>query len=92
MSNFGLVLEALGDLTGARIQLERALAIYERTLVPYHPAIADGLTSLGMLVRVQGDILAANSLFRRALAIRQKSLGSLHPHTIAAAENLRAVS
>jgi hypothetical protein len=39
-SNLGTVLCELGDLAGARTQLERALEITEATLGPNHPTMA----------------------------------------------------
>ncbi len=37
LNNLGRVLQALGDLAGARAAFERALAICERVLGPEHP-------------------------------------------------------
>ena len=37
VNNLGAVLQALGDLAGARAAFERALAIFERVLGPDHP-------------------------------------------------------
>jgi hypothetical protein len=39
-SNLGGVLQALGDLAGAREQLERSLEIGEAALGPDHPHVA----------------------------------------------------
>jgi hypothetical protein len=39
-SNLGNVLQALGDLEGARVQYERALASGEAALGPDHPTVA----------------------------------------------------
>ena len=39
-SALGVVLQDLGDLEGARVQLERALEISEAALGPDHPTLA----------------------------------------------------
>jgi eukaryotic-like serine/threonine-protein kinase len=39
-SDLGVVLQDLGDLEGARVQLERALEISEAALGPDHPTLA----------------------------------------------------
>jgi Tetratricopeptide repeat len=37
LRNLAVLLEAEGDLTGARLLYERTLAIYEKALGPEHP-------------------------------------------------------
>jgi hypothetical protein len=49
-SNLGGVLQALGDLEGARAQLERALAIWEAVLGPDHPTVATIRGNLGSVL------------------------------------------
>lgn len=90
MSNLGLILQRLGDLSGARMQSEEALGIYQEFLVPNHPAIADGLWSLAGVVEEQGESQLATSLLARALAIRETTLGLQHPDTIAVTVALNA--
>ena len=53
---------------------ERALAIWEKALVPEHPDIASPLNNLAGLYRAKGDYAKAEPLFQRALAIREKAL------------------
>jgi hypothetical protein len=38
-NNLGGLLQAVGDLVGARVQLERALRIAEAALGPDHPSV-----------------------------------------------------
>jgi Tetratricopeptide repeat len=40
LNNLAVLLQAQGDLTGARPLFERALAIYEKALGPEHPDTA----------------------------------------------------
>ena len=49
-SNLGRVLQALGDLAGARVQLERALEIGEAALGPDHPTVATWRNNLGSVL------------------------------------------
>ncbi len=49
LNNLGLVLQAQGDLAGARAALERALRILERFLPPDHPHIATVRENLARL-------------------------------------------
>jgi hypothetical protein len=50
-SNLGSVLQALGDLEGARVQLERALASGEAALGPDHPTVAIYRSNLGRVLQ-----------------------------------------
>jgi tetratricopeptide (TPR) repeat protein len=50
-NNLGNVLRALGDLEGARVQLEQALAISEAALGPDHPNVATVRSNLGSLLQ-----------------------------------------
>jgi len=72
LNNLGLLLRAQGDLAGARLYYERALAIREKVLGPDHPDIAGSLNNLGALLRSQGDLADARPYFERALAIYQQ--------------------
>ena len=47
LSNLGSVLQARGDLAGARPYYERALSITEAALGPDHPTVAVTLSNLG---------------------------------------------
>jgi tetratricopeptide (TPR) repeat protein len=77
-----LIFKSEGDLAGARLLFERALAIKEKALGPDHLETASGLNSLGQLLQAERDFAGARPLFERALAIREKTLGSEHPRTI----------
>ena len=74
-----LVLQALGDLTGARTQHERALQIGEATLGPDHPTIGIRRNNLGRVLQDLGDLTGARTQYERALQISETALGPDHP-------------
>jgi tetratricopeptide (TPR) repeat protein len=80
-----------GDLAAARAAQERALAIWDQTLGPGHPRVADGLNNLAALLEVTGDVRAARALHERALAITEQTLGPAHPDVATSLNNLAAV-
>jgi tetratricopeptide (TPR) repeat protein len=71
-NNLGQLLQALGDLTGARPLLERALAIREKVLGPEHPDTARSFNNFAQLLQAQGDLAAARPLLERTLMVREK--------------------
>jgi hypothetical protein len=73
-NNLGRVLHALGDLAGARAQLERALAIGEATLAPDHPDMAIRCNNLGLVLRELEDLAGAKEQLERAVAIGEAAL------------------
>ena len=80
-----------GDYALARPLFERALAIDEKVLGPYHPSTASTLNNLALLLTDQGELAAARPLSERALAIREKVLGPDHPDTIASRRALESL-
>jgi hypothetical protein len=54
-NNLGGVLRALGDLAGARAQLERALEIGEAALGPDHPNVAIYRDNLAVVAAELGE-------------------------------------
>ncbi|MGD1037186.1 MAG: FxSxx-COOH system tetratricopeptide repeat protein [Roseiarcus sp.] len=91
LNNLAGVLQAQGDLPGARPLFERALAIHEKALGPEHPDTATILNNLARLLQDQGDLAGARPLFERALAIHEKALGPEHPDTATDLNNLAAL-
>jgi len=81
LSNLALVLQAQGDVAGARPLLERALAIKEKMLGPEDSYTALSLNHLALLLQDQGDFAGALAHYERALAIYEKVLGFEHPDT-----------
>jgi tetratricopeptide (TPR) repeat protein len=91
LNNLAVLVQAQGDLVGARPLLERALAIREKVLGPEHPDTATSLSDLAVLVEAQGDLVGARPLKERALAICEKVLGPEHPDTATRLNNLASL-
>src|SRR5258708_38578779 len=79
LKNHAVLLQAQGDLTGARPLFERALAIRET---------ATSLNNLAALLRDQGDFAGTRSLYERVLAIRVRLLGPEHLDTATRLDNV----
>ena len=62
LNNLAVLLQAQGDLAGARPLFERALAIHEKALGPEHPETAQSLNNLAGLLQAQGDLAGAAAL------------------------------
>jgi tetratricopeptide (TPR) repeat protein len=90
-SSLGRVLQALGDLVGARVQFERALAIDEVALGPDHPDVAVDRNSLGRVLQALGDLAGAREQLERALEIGDAALGPDHPNMATWRNNLGSV-
>jgi tetratricopeptide (TPR) repeat protein len=88
LNNFGLSLQAEGDISGARASFERALSIQEKALGPQHPETGTTMSNLGILLRALGDLAGARLLFERDLSICEKTLGPKHSNTARALNNL----
>jgi tetratricopeptide (TPR) repeat protein len=87
LNNLAGLLQAQGDLSGARPLYERALAICEKVLGPDHLNTGGTLNNLALL-QAQGDLAGARPLYERALAICEKVLGPDHPDTATSLNNL----
>ena len=76
VNNLGAVLQAQGDLAGARALFERALRIDEAAYGPDHPDVARNRSTISASVlQAQGDYAGARALFERALRIDEAALG-----------------
>src|SRR5262249_49085061 len=76
LHNLGSLLQAQGNLTGARPYYERALAIFKKARGEQHRQTAFSLNGLGSLLQAQGDLTGARPYYEQALAIRKKGLGA----------------
>ena len=79
VNNLGIVLQALGDLPGAKAAYERALKIDEKAFGPDHPNVATDVNNLGRVLQALGDLPGAKAAFERALKIDEKAFGPDHP-------------
>jgi CHAT domain-containing protein/Tfp pilus assembly protein PilF len=71
--------------------VERAVAIKEKVLDPWHPSLATSLINLGVQRTLAGDPAAAKPLLERALAIREAAFGPEHPLVAGALQSLAGV-
>jgi CHAT domain-containing protein/tetratricopeptide (TPR) repeat protein len=78
--NLGDLLAVMGDYSGARAVLERALVITQKGLDPDHPRRAAVLWALADLgLDVGAPAAEVEPLLLQALAIRERALGPDHP-------------
>ena len=91
VNNLGSVLQALGDLEGAKRCYERALKIDEKALGPEHTSVARDVNNLGSVLQDQGDLEGAKSCYERALKIFEKRLGKEHPNAVIVRNNLKSL-
>jgi hypothetical protein len=81
----GGVLQAQGDLGGARLALERSLAIDAKVLgTEEHPDVAASLHALGGVLKAQGELGGARLALERSLALWAKVLGTEEHPSVAA--------
>jgi tetratricopeptide (TPR) repeat protein len=67
------VLQAQGDLAGAREHLERSLRIHAKVFgTEEHPSVAASLHSLAGVLQAQGDLAGAREHLERVLAISER--------------------
>ena len=88
MGNLALVLQAQGDLPGARALQQRVLDVQSRVLGPEHPQALTAINNLAVTLSNQGDLSTARTLDERAFAVARGRLGEQHPLTFMSAWNL----
>jgi tetratricopeptide (TPR) repeat protein len=81
LHNFAHLLQAQGDLAGARPLYERALAIYEKVLGADHPNTNRGRYNFARLLLADRNAAEALTYGEAALAAHKKILGEDHPWT-----------
>jgi len=79
-----------GKFDDAMALAQRALAIVEEDLGPYHPDVATALDNLAMLYVEHGRYAEAEVLLKRSLVIRDQA-GPDHPYVAASLDNLAAL-
>jgi tetratricopeptide (TPR) repeat protein len=79
MSELGKTQRNLGDLPGAQIVLQQAVALAEPPPVgPDHPRLALALKDLGRVLRQRGRYDEADATLQRALTMQEQLLGPEH--------------
>ncbi len=86
------MLRAAGDDAGAREQLERVLAVLERTHGPEDARVAEAAVELADLLASAGELVRAAALLQRALQIDEYAFGFDHPRTAMVLARLGAVA
>ncbi len=84
----GRALNAMSRGDDARIPLERALGLLEKTVGHDHPEVATVLNALGNAALGAGDFPGALDRYSSALAVRERVFGPDHPGTAALMGNL----
>ena len=77
-----------GDLDGAQMYFERALAIDEKALGPDHPNVAITLNNLAGVLLTGGDHESALRTYRKAYDLLKMTLGEVHPYSVEVRSNL----
>jgi len=88
VNNLGLVLRDMGDLEGARENLEMALKVFESA---GHSDVAALFNNLGLILRDMGDLEGARENLEMALRIDEVTGGSNHSNVTAYLNNLGLV-
>lgn len=91
LNNLGVIYLQMGRFTDAERQLREALSLWEQSLGPDHPRVADALTNLSDVYTQTARFGDALQVAKRALRIRQQAYGENHPKTAAALNNLSSI-
>ena len=90
-TNLGSILRTLGDLEGARAQLQQARTIFEASLGTEHPLVATVLVELAHLEAARSQTQSAETLLSTAVSIRMSVFGADHAETVSARQSLETL-
>ena len=90
-SNLAITLKDLGDLNGARDQMERAIEIDQKDLEADHPILAIRYSNLATILQVIGDLKGAREQMERAIEIDEKHREVDHPTLAIRYSNLATI-
>ena len=92
-TDIGMVLQGLGDLDAALVNLQQALTLLETAYDNNHDAaeLLGSVLQLGTVKRQANDLAGAVLEFERALRIQKKHLGEQHSSVGASLNNLGAL-
>lgn len=91
LSALAVAHDTAGQWQEARVHMERALAIRERSLGADHPDVGASLQNVAVMLSRIGDFQGARAAHERALAIKQEAVGKDHPDTAWILNNLGLV-
>ena len=83
-----MLLQAQGELGGAKPLYERALRGFEEKYGPTHRDTLISVNNLAVLLKAMGELGEARPLYERVLAGDEEQLGPKHPHTLDSVYNL----
>ena len=90
-NNQAMVLQDLGDYTGARALLEKTVRSYEKAFGPDHPSTIVSYSNLALVLQDLGDFTEARTLLEKTVRWYEKNFGLDHPSTIVSYSNLAVV-
>jgi len=90
-NNLAIVLRNLGDYTGAKDLLEKAVHWDEKNFGLGHPTTAVSYSNLAAVLQDLGDYTGAKDLLEKAVHWDEKNFGQDHPATARRYSNLAAV-
>jgi eukaryotic-like serine/threonine-protein kinase len=91
LNALGNLMRKQGDYAGAVDYHERARALFEKTLGPSHPKVAQATKNVGNSYWSKGQLDEALALYQKALEIQLRALGPDHPDTAGTRVNVAAV-
>ena len=91
LNQAGMYLCGRAEFAEAKVHLERALTLAEKTYGQDHPIVATIVNNLGGVLRALGDMQGAKEHFERALKIDENTYGPAHPRVAINVNNLGGV-
>ncbi len=90
-NNLALVLQDLGDYTGAKKLLNKAMISDEQNFGVNHPNTAVIYSNLALVLQALGDYAGAKELLNKAIISNEQNFGVNHPNTAKSYSNLALV-
>jgi len=90
-NNLALVLQALGDYSGAKALLEKAIQSAEQNFGLDHPTTAVRYSNLALVLQTLGDYSGAKVLLEKAMQSDEHNFGPDHPTMAVSYSNLALV-
>ena len=91
LNETGIYLRGRAEFAEAKVNLERALLLAEKTYGRDHSEVAAIVNNLGSVLQDLGDLQGAKEHFERALKIDEDAYGKDHPNVAIRVNNLGSV-